>query len=518
MKLLEHLLTAIAVVALVGIFGLGLFWAGRSVIMVATASPVVEGIRTSMDGPVADAATTTGGAAEEAAAQTASADPEPAEVVQASAAPAGAEGADAKAGAKVFKKCKACHSADEKAKNKTGPALWSVVGRPVAAVEGFKYSDALKQKAGEAWDVAMLDGYLEDPKGFIPGNKMSFAGLKKAEDRRNVIAYLGQQSDTPVDAAALGFAAVGAAAGDEAAAADTETAAAEPEAVEIEPVPYPEGVTYRNPPQRSAEAQAEIDARVAALEALAPTLDYERARYHPLHFPPLAAEASSAECLVCHQEILEHTPRETSPAGLAASDTIAWYQTLDTYQGDQQSFHYRHLESDFAKRVMNLECSFCHKGNDPREESPDMVPTRAALSSGASPEFTLRKMVNPSETCLRCHGDFPAPEIMGLDGPWHEVRADMEYPEAPNGCLSCHAESFRTARHGVDYLNAGTIEQLAREGSSDTCYGCHGGRAWYRISYPYPRHPWPGMDAETPDWAVGRPTQSDPDHALPASE
>ncbi|MDQ2088930.1 hypothetical protein [Marimonas arenosa] len=299
----------------------------------------------------------------------------------------------------------------------------------------------------------------------------------------------------------------------------TPAMAAEGDAVEIEPVPYPEGVTYANPTERTDEEQVEIDKRVMALSSLAATLDYERARYHPLHFPPAAADASNEECLVCHQEILTRKPRQSAPAGVPITATLAWYQTLDTYAGDQESFHYRHLESEFAKEVMNLECNFCHKGNDPREESPDMVPTRAALSAGTSPEFTLRKMVNPSETCLRCHGAFPEPEIMGLDGPWHEVRADWEYPEAPNGCLSCHAETFRTVRHGVSYLNAENIERIARESSSDTCYGCHGGRSWYRISYPYPRHTWPELyDDEIPEWAVGRPTESDPEYALPASE
>jgi hypothetical protein len=289
-------------------------------------------------------------------------------------------------------------------------------------------------------------------------------------------------------------------------------------AVVIDEVPYPEGVTYADPPEPGAEEQADIARKVADLTALAATLDYERARHHPLHFPGMIETASNEECLVCHQEVLDQRPLGKSPAGVDAGATLAWYQTLDTYAGDQETFHYRHLQSDFARSVMQLDCNFCHKGNDPREESPDMVPTRSAFTTGKRPEFTLRKMVNPTETCLRCHGAFPAPEIMGLSGPWHEVRADMEWPEAPNGCMSCHAETFRTARHAVTYLKAGTIERLAREGSSDTCYGCHGGRSWYAISYPYPRHAWPDMDPETPEWAAGRPTGSDPEYALPASE
>lgn len=436
------------------------------------------------------------------------------EVAETASAEPAAPAISAAAGEKVFKKCKACHGVDQGGKHKTGPNLWSIVGAQIAAAEGFKYSDAMSAENARVWDVAALDSYLANPKKAIPGNKMSFSGLKKETDRQNLIAFLAQNADTPQSPAELGFA-VAAAGADVAEAVES---AVEEEVVEIDPVPYPEGVTYSNPPARSPERQAEIDERVAALEALAPTLDYERARFHPIHFPPMIEEASNEECLVCHQEILDHKPRAESPAGVSSDTTMAWYQTLDTYAGDQESFHYRHLESDFAKQVMNLECTFCHKGNDPREESPDMLPTRAAFNAGQDPEFTLRKMVNPSDTCLRCHGAMPDPEeIMGLSGPWHESREDFEYPEAPNGCLSCHAETFRTERHNVEYLNAETIEEIAREGSSDSCYGCHGGRAWYRISYPYPRHPWPDMDEETPEWAEGRSTQSDPEYALPVA-
>jgi len=92
---------------------------------------------------------------------------------------------------------------------------------------------------------------------------------------------------------------------------------------------------------------------------------------------------------------------------------------------------------------------------------------------------------------------------------------DFEDEETPNGCLTCHGEfGFRTNRHNVTYLNARTIEDLATA-DSDTCYGCHGGRQWYRVSYPYPRHPWPDMDEETPEWAQGRPTTSDPEYQRP---
>lgn len=97
---------------------------------------------------------------------------------------------DAKAGAIVFKKCGACHTATE-ATNKVGPSLMGIVGRPVATVEGYAYSPAMKTFGeGKTWDEATLASYLADPKGTVKGTKMSFAGLKKAEDVANVIAYL----------------------------------------------------------------------------------------------------------------------------------------------------------------------------------------------------------------------------------------------------------------------------------------------------------------------------------------
>jgi len=96
-------------------------------------------------------------------------------------------------GEKVFKKCKACHVVDSD-KNKTGPHLVNIMGRQAGSVEGFtKYSKAIKE-SGIVWDEATLDGFLEKPKSYLKGTRMAFAGLKKEEDRANVIAYLKQFS------------------------------------------------------------------------------------------------------------------------------------------------------------------------------------------------------------------------------------------------------------------------------------------------------------------------------------
>ncbi len=96
--------------------------------------------------------------------------------------------ADVGKGAKVFKKCAACHKTEEGV-NATGPSLYGVVGRAKGTEAGFGYSDAMKSAGGD-WTPEDLDAFLTKPKDFVPGTKMGFSGLKKVEDRVNVIAYL----------------------------------------------------------------------------------------------------------------------------------------------------------------------------------------------------------------------------------------------------------------------------------------------------------------------------------------
>jgi len=105
-----------------------------------------------------------------------------------------AEG-DAAAGEKVFKKCAACHVVDSDDK-KVGPSLHNVIGRTAGTTEGFKYSKPMIEagEGGLVWSEETIGEYLKDPKGYVKGNKMSFAGLKKDEDVANVIAYLKQFS------------------------------------------------------------------------------------------------------------------------------------------------------------------------------------------------------------------------------------------------------------------------------------------------------------------------------------
>jgi cytochrome c len=93
-------------------------------------------------------------------------------------------------GEKVFRQCKACHSL-EAGKKGVGPSLSGLIGRQSGTVEGFAYSPAMKA-ANLTWNDENLTKYIADPKGFVAGNKMAFAGIKKEEDLKNLLAYLNE--------------------------------------------------------------------------------------------------------------------------------------------------------------------------------------------------------------------------------------------------------------------------------------------------------------------------------------
>lgn len=104
--------------------------------------------------------------------------------------------ADAAAGQTAAKACAACHSFEKGGANKVGPNLFGVLGGSKGHVQGFGYSDALVKTGGQ-WSYDELNKFLYDPKAYAPGTKMTFAGLKKDQERANVIAYLRSLADTP---------------------------------------------------------------------------------------------------------------------------------------------------------------------------------------------------------------------------------------------------------------------------------------------------------------------------------
>lgn len=99
---------------------------------------------------------------------------------------------DPEAGKRVFAQCQACHALQE-GRNMVGPSLHGIIGRTSGSMANFRYSDANKA-AKKVWTQQAMFDYLEDPRRAIPGTTMNFAGLKKVEDRANVIAYIKQQS------------------------------------------------------------------------------------------------------------------------------------------------------------------------------------------------------------------------------------------------------------------------------------------------------------------------------------
>lgn len=135
-------------------------------------------------------------AADKVQAETEAVSAEPAPVSPPEPVVAALDNALIEKGAKVFKKCKACHQVGDKAKNRVGPVLNGIIGQQAAVVSGFKYSKALKKlnDDGLVWSDENLDAFLAKPKTFVKGTKMAFAGLKKEKDRVALIEYLKSHS------------------------------------------------------------------------------------------------------------------------------------------------------------------------------------------------------------------------------------------------------------------------------------------------------------------------------------
>ncbi len=129
----------------------------------------------------------------------------PAAGKEAAAAPAGPESlapllakADPAAGKEQAKKCTVCHTFDKGGANRIGPNLWNVIGEPIAeGRNGYEFSSALSAHKGQKWTVDDLNQWLFNPQSFAKGTKMTFAGLPKAKDRADVVAYLNTLSDSP---------------------------------------------------------------------------------------------------------------------------------------------------------------------------------------------------------------------------------------------------------------------------------------------------------------------------------
>jgi cytochrome c len=141
--------------------------------------------------------------------------------------------ADVSAGANQTRLCARCHDFAEGGANKVGPPLWDIVGRPIAGAEGYSYSDAMKAlgDAGEQWTLVSLDQFVAGPRQHVPGTKMSYAGMRDAEDRADLLIYLHSLSANPQPLPAPPEAEAPALTGETAPAADSNAPGPAPDAM-----------------------------------------------------------------------------------------------------------------------------------------------------------------------------------------------------------------------------------------------------------------------------------------------
>lgn len=109
--------------------------------------------------------------------------------------------ADAAAGESAVRRCASCHTFEEGGADGVGPHLYGVVNRPKGAVDGFNYSDAMQEVAaeGQVWGFEELDGFIANPRGYLEGTTMGFAGVRDVEERADILAYLNTLQADPVD-------------------------------------------------------------------------------------------------------------------------------------------------------------------------------------------------------------------------------------------------------------------------------------------------------------------------------
>jgi cytochrome c len=225
--------------------------------------------------------------------------------------------ADPAAGQTITRQCTACHVFDAGGDNRVGPYLWDVVGRDIASVSGFNYSAALQEIDGE-WTYEALDGFLANPRGWAPGTSMSYAGLRSATDRANLIAYMRGQSDDPQPLPEPDMAEEAAPAEEPVAVTEEEAPAEEPVAVAEEPVPAEEPVVVVEEEAPTEEAVVVVEEATPAAEEPVAAVEEEPA---PADEPVVAAAEEPAPA----EEPAAPTNGEMSPmvAMVAEADPAA---------------------------------------------------------------------------------------------------------------------------------------------------------------------------------------------------
>ncbi len=339
-------------------------------------------------------------------------------------------------GGKVTKKCTSCHSFDDGGPDKIGPNLWNIVNRPIASNAGFAYSAALADKGGE-WTYENLDEYLLNPKAWAPGTKMAFAGLKKAGDRADLIAWLREQSPSPAP-----LPVVEAKAEPEAASDATEAPAASEEA----------------PAESSDESAMPADDR----EAVAPAAETTAAPAEPeiAESTDTSTEAPAAETAAPAEP--EMAEPDTSDASDAAAPAAA---TTDTAAP---------AEPQMAESDTQSETTAATDPAPTQEAAATAGPDLAALFASADPAAGQKG----ARKCIACHNvaagkgnkigpnlwnivDRPvasvegykySPAMIDFGGDWTYARL-YEYLKNPKGTIKGTKMAFPGVKKDQDLVN-----------------------------------------------------------------
>lgn len=200
--------------------------------------------------------------------------------------------ADPDAGQGVFRRCAACHTAEQGGANKAGPNLWDIVGHQIATREGFSYSAAMREYSeggSKVWDYESLSAFLAAPRAEVPGTAMAFAGIKNPQEEANLIAYLRTLSDDPQPLP------------EPAAAEEAEDAEADSSAEPVQPTPEDDGTSAA--PEPDAGSPAEGTGTDAGMQDL-PDTDA------PTEAAPQDDEAGEAQ----EETAPEAAPEEEQPA------------------------------------------------------------------------------------------------------------------------------------------------------------------------------------------------------------